>query len=133
MAKLVCDVEFRIERLPKLIEPQPEFERPVEKPLGSHLYILHLCLRKGRTWLELATNSRLLDSFSSGDARHTIVVEKSLKCRMYRCDPKFLMLIPEICKIFFENFFAGHSRTANRLLPMDYHDATRCGGRKRSD
>jgi len=28
-AKLVCNVEFWIERLPKLIEHQPEFERPV--------------------------------------------------------------------------------------------------------
>jgi hypothetical protein len=28
-AKLFCNVEFWLERLPKLIEPQPEFERPV--------------------------------------------------------------------------------------------------------
>jgi hypothetical protein len=28
-AKLFCDVEFWLERLPKLIEAQPEFERPV--------------------------------------------------------------------------------------------------------
>jgi hypothetical protein len=27
--KLFCNVEFRLERLPKLSEPQPEFERPV--------------------------------------------------------------------------------------------------------
>jgi hypothetical protein len=28
-AKLFCNAEFWLERLPKLIEPQPEFERPV--------------------------------------------------------------------------------------------------------
>jgi hypothetical protein len=28
-AKLFCNVEFWLERLPKLIEPHPEFERPV--------------------------------------------------------------------------------------------------------
>jgi hypothetical protein len=28
-AKLFCDVEFWVERLPKLIEAQPEFERAV--------------------------------------------------------------------------------------------------------
>jgi hypothetical protein len=28
-AKLFCNVEFWLERLPKLIETQPEFERPV--------------------------------------------------------------------------------------------------------
>jgi hypothetical protein len=27
--KLFCNVEFWLERLPKLIEPEPEFERPV--------------------------------------------------------------------------------------------------------
>ena len=28
-AKLFCNVEFWLERLPKLTEPQPEFERPI--------------------------------------------------------------------------------------------------------
>jgi hypothetical protein len=34
-AKLFCNVEFWLERLPKLIEPQPEFERPVSAGGGS--------------------------------------------------------------------------------------------------
>jgi hypothetical protein len=37
-AKLFCNVEFWLERLPKLIEPQPEFEPAAcggEKPFAS--------------------------------------------------------------------------------------------------
>jgi hypothetical protein len=39
-AKLFCNVEFWHERLPKLIEPQPEFARPTE---ARRMYLYPAC------------------------------------------------------------------------------------------
>ena len=66
-AKLLCNVGFRLERLPELIEPQPEFERfpctcipfPPEKPsqvphrfrwnrIGLFVNVLQIPLRQSQ-------------------------------------------------------------------------------------